>query len=616
MNVEEQNFSEDLENLPENPIADGIPVEDPISEAPFENPIADEAPFENPIADEAPFEEQEEEETEALQIEGFEGDSSEMSNQEDASKKHSAEASKELNRKQLYEAFLAELEGLTDPEVKLRHVIDFMVAALATKHGAPYFKGFWDARTIALQLFKDNINPVVRAELWNKYAELSKEARRLKETLDEQSAFAAEQIEIAIKAIENEQENPSAALEVAIEDDLLNQCQTLKEQSDYYEQTQLELHLLNTHASRITALRKELIRIEMRVRQKNKFFQRLSSLGDKTFPRRKDLIKELSQHFVADIDHFVERYFSNEDFKESIFFLREEIKILQAIAKYLTLNTQAFTYTRMRLSECWDKLKSCDKERKRQRAQHKALYKENADVLFQKLAEIEQQLQAAALNPEAAHDALDGVFAEVRQTELGRDEIKALRDRIADIRQPLIDQAKAEEQQRIQQLQEKDKLKKLKLQELKNEINATIADLDNYDAVQLSAKRDEFLQKIAEISATKLEKQELERLLKSIREAIVEKKENDVLALSDDDRQAVEQLREVLQQRKERRQEIKKQLELLRKGSGSSGLDFEQAMNFNLQVTTEKERLEKISEGIKEIEDKIAERLKAKINDA
>ncbi|MBA3239074.1 MAG: hypothetical protein H0T62_12100 [Parachlamydiaceae bacterium] len=517
---------------------------------------------------------------------------------------------KKINRKQFYDTFLSELELLQTPEEKLRHVIEFMAATLATTQGSPYFKGFWDARTLALQLFKDTPNSPARTELWNKYAELSKEARHLKETLDEQSLFASEQIEIAIKAIENEQENPTAAFEGISGNNLLNECQTLRNEISYYEQTQRELHLLNAHASRITALRKELIRIEMRVRQKNKFFQRLSSAGDKTFPRRKELIKELSQHFSAAVDDFVQKYFSNEEFRESVFFLREEIKLLQAVAKYLTLNTQSFTYTRMRLSECWDKLKSCDKERKKQRAQDKALYKENADLLHVKLSDVEQKLLEALLNNEDAHNSLDDIINQMKQTTLGRDEIRVLRDRLAAIRQAIVDKVKFDEQERLNQIQEKDKLKKFRLQELKNEISSLMLGLESYDALQLTAKRDEIVERINGLAASKMEKQELERLLKPVKDAIVDKKERDILDLSDDDRQAIEHLREILQQRQERRQEIKKQLEILRKNSGSSGLDFVQAMNYNGQVAAEKERLEKISEGIKEIQDKIAEKLK------
>ncbi|MBA3603029.1 MAG: hypothetical protein H0W50_05180 [Parachlamydiaceae bacterium] len=627
MNVDNQNFDDQelsSENAPDKAIVgnqDECSAVECLEASKFEAcSLKKDSNSENPIPDDESLPEvfsDESDEDESCEEYQEEGMNSSDKNHSDEGREESSEKSsdsKELNRKQVYETFLAQLEAIEDVEGKLRHVISFMASALATKQGTPYFKGFWDARTIALQLFKENINPISRTEYWNKYAELSKEARRLKETLDEQSAFASEQIEIAIKAIENEQENIAQAVGTASGSDLLKNSQALKTNSDYYVATQQELNLLNAHASRITALRKELIRIEMRVRQKNKFFQRLSSAGDKTFPRRKELIKELSQNFSADVDNFVQQYFADESFQESFFYLREEIKTLQAIAKLLTLNTQSFTYTRMRLSECWDKLKSSDKERKKQRAQHKALYKENAQALQAKLVEIDQQMQASTLSNDEVHDALDAVFSELRNVELGRDEIKALRDQIGSIRQPLIEKARLEEQGRLNQILDREKLKKFRLQEIKNEIGALLTDLDAYNAISLTAKRDEFMQKIFELQATKMEKQELDRLLKPVRDVIVEKKEMDVLSLSDDDRQAIEQLKKVLQQRKERRQEIKKQLELLRKESGNSGLDFEKAINFNTLMAAEKERLEKISEGIKEIEDKIAVSLKIKDN--
>lgn len=80
-----------------------------------------------------------------------------------------------------------------------------------------------------------------------------------------------------------------------------------------------------------------------------------------------------------------------------------------------------------------------------------------------------------------------------------------------------------------------------------------------------------------------------------------------MLALSEDDRQALQQLQAFLKQRKEGRQEIKNQLEVLRKSAGSSSLDFEKAMNFTNQINEEKERLEKANQAITEIERKIAE---------
>jgi len=515
---------------------------------------------------------------------------------------------KEKSHKQHYDTFTKELEALSDPEAKLKHTTSFMEMSLSTKNGTPHFKSFWDARNIALLLFKENINPAVRSDLWGKYSELSKEARRLKEILDEQSAFASEQIEIAIQALEKDLENTQENLEKTPIADFIQNCYHLEPKKDYYYAIQRELTMLNTHAIRISALRKELIRTEMRIRQKNKFFQRLSSAGDKVFPRRKELIKEMSQHFNDDVETFIKKHFAKEeDYNESLFTLREEIKALQGVAKHITLNTQSFTHTRMRLSECWDKLKHLDKERKKVRAQMKVVFKENADKLFSQLKEIGELMQSGQMNHSEAQRKLDDVVNEMRRVDLGKDELRALRDELSALRKPILDKVKQEEQDRIDQAEERDRQRKFKTQEVKNQIEDLFKSIENFDAEGLTAKRDELFAKINELSCTKLEKQELERQLKPLKDAISDKKEKALMTLSEDDRQTIQQLREILKQRKERRQEIKSQIEVFRKASGNSGFDFEQAMSYTSQMAAEKDRLEKINHGIKEIEDKISE---------
>ena len=208
---------------------------------------------------------------------------------------------RETKHKQIYDAFLSELDTLPDAEKKLEHTIQFIESTLA-HGGTPHFKSFWDARNLCLEFFKQNISPALRSNLWTKYTELSKEARRLKEILEEQSAFAAEQIEIAIKALEDNikqnheilKDQPPLTFEIA--------SKTLENKMSHYDEIQKELNLLNVQASRINALRKELIKTATRIKHKNKFFQRLSSAGDLVFPRRKELIKEVSQHFMEDVD--------------------------------------------------------------------------------------------------------------------------------------------------------------------------------------------------------------------------------------------------------------------------------------------------------------------------
>ncbi len=285
-----------------------------------------------------------------------------------------------------FETFKKEFDEQADNEVRLQLAIQFMEVSLA-QGGAPHFRSFWEVRRLCLPLFKENISPNLRSQLWIKYSELSKEARRLKEMLDEQSAFAVEQIEIAIQALEKDILQFDEQVEKIAFPEATAFPQSLEKHYSFYQNLQKQLNILNAQASRINALRKELLKTEMRVRHKNKFFQRLSVAGDRVFPNRKDLIKQISQQFSENVDSFISKHFEDHNTYESFYILREEIKAFQSLAKILTLNTQAFTQTRTRLSECLDRIKVEEKERKKERAQQRVIFKQNAE-------EIEQQIQA------------------------------------------------------------------------------------------------------------------------------------------------------------------------------------------------------------------------------
>lgn len=519
---------------------------------------------------------------------------------------HEEGVHKEKGHRQAFEAFLSELNLLTDPEAKLQRAIAFMESSLS-QGGTPHFKSFWEARNLSLELFKQNINPSTRNSLWIKYSELSKEARRLREILEEQSVFAAEQIEIAIQALENDVSKNEESLQKSPEIEFPMKSKALEPKLSYYQSIQRELNLLNAQASRINALRKELIKTEMRIRTKNKFFQRLSCIGDKVFPRRKELIKDISQHFIDDVDSFIKDNFSKEGMNDSLFYLREEIKSLQGIAKFLTLNTHSFTQTRVRLSDCWDKIKVEEKERKKVRSQQKAVFKQNYDEVYQQIQNFNQAFVAGELSNAEANKKIDEIVAFMRRTELGRDELKSLRDALSEARKPLLDKVKSEEQERQNLEDERERQKKKRLHELAHEVDHLLRSADAYDADRLYEERNALLEKITVAPLTKLEKQDLEKSLKPLRDTIAEKKEKALLSLSEDDRQSLQKLKDLLKEKKERRQEIKNQLETYRKAKGSSGMDFEQAMSYNSQMAAEKERLDKINGGIKEIEQKIEE---------
>lgn len=507
-----------------------------------------------------------------------------------------------------FDAFKQAFEEQTDLEAKLQIGIDFMEASLA-QGGTPHFRSFWEARRLCLSLFKENISPVLRSQLWAKYSELSKEARRLKEILDEQSAFAVEQIEIAIQALEKE----ISELEEKEEQEIFqNFPNVLKDQFSTYQSLQSRLNTLNAQASRINSLRKELLKTEMRVRHKNKFFQRLSSAGDQVFPKRKELIKQVSRQFSEDVNQFIESHFGAQGSHESLYILREEIKALQGLAKVLTLNTHSFTQTRSRLSECWDKIKVEEKERKKERAHQRTLFKQNAEIIEKEIQALKESLEKNEESLSDGQKKVENIVTQMRRVELGREELQMLREALGEVRKFIHERVKNEADERQQQELERNRQRKEKYQEFKNRVEELLSGDESQEADRLIADRDLLLEQIHSSSLTKNEKQEIERLLKPVRDLITEKKEKAMMALSEDDRQALHQLKDILKQRKERRQEIKTQLEELRKAAGSSSLDFEKAISYKTQINEEKERLEKANQAIQDIERKIEE-VQAKI---
>jgi hypothetical protein len=501
--------------------------------------------------------------------------------------------------------FQSEIHQIPEGDARLQAAIDFMTRFLS-QGGVPHFKTFWEVHSLTLELFKQNISPFSKNTLWVKCADLAREARRLQDMFEEQSAFAAEQIEIAIHSLEAEvAKNGEPANEIP-ENFIPIYSKTLMPKQSFYKQVQYALNSLNAQAARINALRKELIKTGMRIRIKNNFFERLSTLGDKVFPLRKEQIQTISEQFIEDVNAFVNENFSEDKPWESLFFLREEIKALQAIAKELTLNTSAFTTTRLKLSECWDKLKVEEKERKRERSQQKAIFKQNFEEIQKKIVLFKQSfMEGQFANLSEANQVIESFSTLMRERELDREYLNILREELGSARALLKDRTVQEEKNKFSREQELEQEKKQHHSRCLAEIDGLILDADSMSVETLLEKREAILKKNSATSFTKIEKQQLEKKLNSLRDLLADKKEKTLMALSEDDRQALQQLKDLLKEKKERRLEIKTQLEAFRKAKGNSGMDFEQAMAYHAQIEEEKARLEKINISIQEVEGKV-----------
>ncbi len=504
-----------------------------------------------------------------------------------------------------FREFEEKLKALATSEEKIAHGLLFMRSSIS-QEGTPRFREFWEARREVLPQFKTNINPAVRSKLWGEYVELTVEARRLKEILEEQSAFAIEQIDLAITALEGEIGNFSTLVAGAEEIQFSEQSPTIQAKSDVYNQMQRELNLLNTLASRLNGLRKEIVKTDMRIRFKTKFFKRLSTVGDQIFPKRKQLIEQISAEFERDVELFVSRHFKDGQIVGAPYFsLREEIKALQGMAKIFTLSSAVFNRTRLKLSECWDQIKVVEKEHKKEIHAKKQVSQENREVLEKKIEEL--ATLSAEMELPALDLAIEEMHKEMRQVELARSDVFALKDKLSALRTPYI----AAEQEKVRAMEEFEKekirLKREKISQLKDKIAGLLKDGLKLEASVLDETYAAIKEEIKQSGATKTDQQQFDRMLRQLKDVVADAKANALMNLSEGDREALDNLRTLLEQKKQRRQEIKEQVEQYRKAVGNSNLDFEKGMQIRELMDQEKELLEKTNSSIEEIEQKIAE---------
>ncbi|MCH9610673.1 MAG: hypothetical protein S4CHLAM81_06090 [Chlamydiales bacterium] len=493
-----------------------------------------------------------------------------------------------------FEEFAKELETIQESAEQLRFALNYMKDTLNSVK-PPYFKGFWEARKLCFPLFKGKLDVSVRAELWQLYTELTREGREMKNMLDQETSFAIEQIDLAIASLEKDlasAETPPLQLPKKIE--------TLEANLSIYCERQGELNALNRFASRVNALRKELSKTEMRVRHKNKFFQRLSTLGDSIFPKRKELIREISEMFEADVTAFEQHYFSEQNFckeqaKRQLFFFRDEIKQLQSAAKLFTINTHAFSSTRERLSACWDKLKGLEKELKRDFAHKKGESSENVQQLMEQIASFE----SAGYELDEAKRRKEEIAKEMKRLFLTKEDVLKLKAELTRIFAPFEAQITEQEQKQKEAFEQQRTARLEKLSSLQQRF-------EQLKAVDLDQLKRGLEECRTEISALpKSDRLGCEKGLRELKDLLAQKQEEVLLSLSDDARSSLDSLESFLHERREQRREIKERLEEYRKAVGGSALDIEKAMELGELAEAEKERLAKCDQAIFEVEQKI-----------
>ncbi len=488
---------------------------------------------------------------------------------------------------EIFKTFKEAFEGQKEIEEKIRVALDFMKELLGKPEGVS-LKEFWDTKKLCGPLFKEKIDPNKRNLLWAEYAEMGEEARRLKEIKDEQAAFSVEQVELAIEALEADIDHYDRLIAQVDPIHFPKGAEELSLDLGEYEKNQKELTLLKTLISRLDALRKEVLAIDMRISHKNKILKRLSKLGDHVFPKRKELIKQVSDQFAGDVEAFAQGRFS--DGKTPYYVIRNEIKLLQAVAKVLTLNSQAFTKSRKFLSECWDKIKEKETERRAQQGERSEEWKKNYEELAPKVEEFE----AFCAKPENQTrskilDASNVLQETMRGVSLSREHAKGFKERIQKARSAVLDKLQEKvEQKKVASRKKVDDLKVKLAHLIEKEESTSLEDLEKGEG--------ELKEAYAGLNLSGSEIHTFERNFADLKSFILDKKEGAVGA---------EHLEEFYEERAAHVEVIKRQVEEYRKEMGGSGLDFEKGMTYRELYDGAKIHLDKEVEALENLEEKL-----------
>lgn len=475
------------------------------------------------------------------------------------------------------------------PEDRIQMAISFMKETLSQKQ-APLFKKFWDLRKMALQIFREDMDPIHRTKLWGEFVALSNEARALKAIFDEKSSFAAEQIALAIESLEKDLASYDALLKnrERIHLDLFEELETHRE---FYEEKQTELQLIQTFFSRGSSLRKELIHTTMRMKQKNTLFKRLTIASQTISEKRETGTKEVSERFREDVDQFVDKYFSKEH-RTPFYALKEKIKLLQLIAKKLFLTSSAFSDIRLKLSSCWDEVKEKERQYKEKVQAKKQQSQEKKGAFLAKIALIKEQ--KGSLSSNELTKELRNVRQEMKDAKLRREDVEELEELLQNLRgeTPIVQPSGAFAS--VSFIKSFDQ----KIASLSEE-KESIPFEDAYDRFEQIERQ------IDKAPASYKEKSRLQKSLIPLRQWIDATLENTIEKASKEESLTFSDRREILLLAKKIRMKIKKNLEEERKKKGRSGLDFAMAMAHQERLENEKKRVERIDVSIETLEERL-----------
>lgn len=482
---------------------------------------------------------------------------------------------------QTIEAFLEKLSTTPSAEERISLSLSFMSHSLF-RDKVPYFKGFWQAKEKAFENLKET--PTASPLLWAQYKELCEEFHRVKIVIDEQAAFAAEQIELALLSFAPLVEKILLGDEIA--------PYSLKHFPGTQNRAPLEkaqgcFWAIHSLIEQLAALRQEVLRSTMKIRLKTRLTADINVLIEKILPLRKEYKNQVAQLFLEIVENFKKSFFDPKtgalaSNRVPIIQLQKEVKILQSMAKELSLTGDGFKKSRSLLSPCWNTLKAAHEHYKKKQGEQKAAEEQRQKELHSRLDEFRAAVASAEIHQNNKEDKKRLFLQSLKSMDLPRDEMTAAIEEVKAALEPLYaaEDAKREESLSSQKNAAHARAEKvLKLRTL-IELQPSATELD--EAFQL----------FSSLKLSLLERLEIEPQLLSLRDCASRLEATDP--------------QESLLTEKERRLQIRERLEELKKiGTTFGGADFHQALLYNQAIQRQKERLALTEQAIQALEEQL-----------
>ncbi|MGH2611987.1 MAG: hypothetical protein ACRDFB_02930, partial [Rhabdochlamydiaceae bacterium] len=218
-----------------------------------------------------------------------------------------------------------------------------------------------------------------------------------------------------------------------------------------------------------------------------------------------------------------------------------------------------------------------------------------------------ERCQGEMFTSEEASKQAGEILNFMKTIEFGRDELQYLKSELSRARAPIFERLAKVQEAREKEIEEGERQRREQIEQFKQCIKETIDQVDRAVVEELNLSKEHLQQELHLLSITHAERELLEQELKILRDLINDKKEKMMLSLTPEQRQSLDHLIRILEERKIQKNEIREQLKIYRKALAGSGFDFEKAMRYRELIDSEEIRLDKINAAIIELKAQIDE---------